>query len=925
MKFLPRLLLSATILVAIIIGYSSWKLIKNERTLTLSHFEDTVRSTNLQLESSLAPLLENGDREGLSKAMEAFSENAIVTRLTLESEQRGWQLTKGNPSNGTTKNPVESVISLQSRSGVPLGLVRVLYSNSPATRHLVRSQTTLALLSALLIVALSAWTFRLARRLSRPVSKSQEELARLASILHATSDFVSSSTADGSSLLFINQAGLRLAGLEPDTDISQLSISQFHPKDSTELILKTGVPYAIENGIWSGETKLLNRQGLEIPVSQVIIAHLAPSGKPLFISTIIRDISKLKQAQQELSISEERLRQALRCTQIGIIDHNHTTGVVYWSPERRKMFGWGPEEVASLATYKESIHPDDHDRITKAIQKAHSPTSDGRFDADNRIIVRNTGETRWVRTRSQTFFEGEGADRHPVRTVGAVIDITESKEVENTLIAQERRFRSLIEHSNEIIALISPEVELKYLSPAYEEQLGHPSSDLIGASIFEIVQHEDHPVAEAILQRCIASPGIAISWLLRLRHHDGGWRWMEGTATNFISNPEIAGVVVNCHDITDRKQAEEERARLATAIEYAAEAIFITNTEGQIIYANPECESRYGYSREELLGKNPRILKSGKNSAELYTEMWSTLTRGEIWKGRISNHQKDGELLIEDSVIAPITDATGKISSYVAVKHDVTKHLAMEEQRRQTQKLEAVGQLAAGIAHDFNNILGAILGNTELAILDVGGAHPAHESLIQIKQASQRAKNLVNQILTFSRHQPPQRSVISLVETIDEVSGLLRHSIPTGIELTWSVSPETPTILADSTQMHQVLVNLCTNAYQAMENQSGRILIELQQVDFDEPQASALSLPHAGRYAMLAVSDTGSGMDAKTMERIFDPFFTTKPPGKGTGLGLSVIHGIVKGHEGGIQVTSQPEVGTTFKVYFPAVTPKTAP
>lgn len=245
--------------------------------------------------------------------------------------------------------------------------------------------------------------------------------------------------------------------------------------------------------------------------------------------------------------------------------------------------------------------------------------------------------------------------------------------------------------------------------------------------------------------------------------------------------------------------------------------------------------------------------------------------------------------------------------------------LHMEAQLRQAHKLEAIGQLASGIAHDFNNILAAILGNVDLARADVGAGHPAAQSLDVIAQAGNRAKHLVQQILTFSCQKPLARRVLALGPIIEEAASLLRATLPAGVKLVISIAEDTPNVLADATEVHQILFNLCTNAWHALEDRPGRIEVELAAVTVDSAAAAKLIDVRSGRFVCLSVRDTGKGMDDATLERIFEPFFTTKEAGRGTGLGLSVVHGIVKAHNGAIAVNSRPGEGTIFQLYFPAI------
>ena len=281
----------------------------------------------------------------------------------------------------------------------------------------------------------------------------------------------------------------------------------------------------------------------------------------------------------------------------------------------------------------------------------------------------------------------------------------------------------------------------------------------------------------------------------------------------------------------------------------------------------------------------------------------------------------DGEIWISTSG-EPLFDANDRFLGYRGVGRDISERKRADQERqrleaqlRQAQKMEALGTLAGGIAHDFNNLLAAIFGNVERARQDASADSPVQRSLAEIVAASERARDLVRQILTFSRRHPLERRVVSLGDVVQDAVRLLRSGLPTGVELTASIAPDAPNVLADRVQLHQVLMNLGTNAWQAMEGRQGRIEIDLTGLTV---QTSGGELP-PGRYACLSVSDTGSGMDAATRERIFDPFFTTKPAGEGTGLGLAVVDGIVKGHGGVIKVESEPGHGSRFRLYLPAV------
>jgi signal transduction histidine kinase len=298
--------------------------------------------------------------------------------------------------------------------------------------------------------------------------------------------------------------------------------------------------------------------------------------------------------------------------------------------------------------------------------------------------------------------------------------------------------------------------------------------------------------------------------------------------------------------------------------------------------------------------------------------MWETLERGETWRGHFINQRKDGSKYEEDASISPIRDAQGQIVSYVAVKHDVTHELQLEAQFRQAQKMQAIGTLAGGIAHDFNNILTIISGYGGMLREALAENPEAQEEVQEILKAADRARDLVQQILTFSRQREQKRLVIRLDSILKEATKFLRASLPANIQVELTLASDAPAVLADSTQIYQAAVNLGTNALHAMEGRRGRLTLKLEAFTPDEAFIRTHPSLRLTRYARLTVTDTGHGMDAKTLEHIFEPFFTTKPVGKGTGLGLAVVHGIVQSHDGALTVESQPGQGTSFSLYFPA-------
>lgn len=304
-----------------------------------------------------------------------------------------------------------------------------------------------------------------------------------------------------------------------------------------------------------------------------------------------------------------------------------------------------------------------------------------------------------------------------------------------------------------------------------------------------------------------------------------------------------------------------------------------------------------------------------------YRTMWKTLSAGKTFQTRMVNRRKDGSLFTEDATISPVCDASGTIVSYVAVKRDITEQLRLEAQYQHSQKLEAIGTLAGGIAHDFNNILTAILGYSELAQQKIGVQTDPGKDLQQVITAATRAVDLVRQILTISRQHEQQRQPTKIQYIIKEVLKLLRPSITTSIEINSIIDQECPAIFADPSEIYQMIMNLCTNAFQAMRdvNKDGHIMeIRLAAIGLDEKTRQSLGLNIVQRrFVHLTVSDTGCGMEPKIMDKIFDPYFTTKKKGEGTGLGLATVHSIVTRCGGAIKVESTVGSGTMFSLFLP--------
>jgi PAS domain S-box-containing protein len=491
----------------------------------------------------------------------------------------------------------------------------------------------------------------------------------------------------------------------------------------------------------------------------------------------------------------------------------------------------------------------------------------------------------------------------------------ESRVTERTaaLRASEERYRALFEN-NPASMWVYDEETLAFLAVNQSacRQYGYSHEEFLDMTIRDIRPGGDVP---ALLEHIAGESGShqeAGVW--RHRRKDGTIFEVEITSDRVIFGEREATLVL-AKDLTKRRRAEESVQKLLFAVEQAENVIFMTDPDGAITYVNPAFETVYGFSREEALGKTPRILKSGQYDRSFYKRFWQKLLAGESVHGEIVNKRHDGQLVTVEERVNPFLNAEGRRIGFIAVQDDVTQSRLLEEQFRQSQKMEAVGRLAGGVAHDFNNLLTVILGYSDVLLqgLEPG---PLREAAQEVRGAGKRAAALTRQLLAFSRKQALVPEVLDLGDVVSGLSSMVERLIGEEVKVSVVVSPGLGRVKADRGQLEQVVMNLAVNARDAMPK-GGSLIFELQNVELDDAYTATHAEVKPGPYVLLAISDTGTGMDAETQKRIFEPFFTTKEAGKGTGLGLSTVYGIVHQSGGSIDVYSESGRGTTFKVYLP--------
>ncbi|MBI5710901.1 MAG: PAS domain S-box protein [Candidatus Eisenbacteria bacterium] len=461
---------------------------------------------------------------------------------------------------------------------------------------------------------------------------------------------------------------------------------------------------------------------------------------------------------------------------------------------------------------------------------------------------------------------------------------------------------------------------VRWVSSRVESILGYrPEEFYADPGLWPRLLHPDDVQALGATTRTILESGTPGLREYRLRHRQTGeYRWIEDRVVPKLEGGRVVGIHGAARDVTDRKRREEACHNLALAVEQTADAVLIAGRDGVIKYVNPAFETLTGHSRGEVVGRTPRLLKSGTHDAEFYRHLWETILAGRVFRGVLTNRKRNGETYLEQKTITPIRDPGGAITHFVSTGKDITESRRLEQQLMQSQKMDAIGQLAGGVAHDFNNLLTVIVGCGELLRrgLEPGG-RPAGQAET-ILAAAERAAELTRQLLAFSRRQPQELRVLDLNAVASGMTGILRRLIGTQIELVEDLGSPLGGVRADASQLEQVLLNLVVNARDSMPD-GGTLTIRTAEVELAEAEARRHPGMRPGACVLLEVTDTGTGMDAPTQARIFEPFFSTKEQGRGTGLGLSTVYGIVKQSEGYIGVESEVGRGTTFRVFLPRV------
>jgi hypothetical protein len=641
------------------------------------------------------------------------------------------------------------------------------------------------------------------------------------------------------------------------------------------------------------------------------IIERSSDGKPLRAIGTQTDITRLKEAEQELKTSQQRLELALESANQGLYDLNVQTGEAIVNEGYARMLSENPATFRETnAAWRERLHPDDRAKV----YENYVDYIEGRIP-EYRVEFRlqcKDGKWKWILSLGQVV--ERDAQGRPLRMLGTHTDITAFKSAQQRT-ADALAFAKAILHSSPVgIITFGPDGQAVSANEAAARIVGTDVAGLLRQNYRELESWRRSGLLLAA-ERAIREHEVVVH-TGPINTTFGKSLWAEAHLVPFHHMGEKHLLLILVDD-TEKKRALEGMELLHATVQAAPVGWVVTDAAGIIQSVNPAFTKLTGYTAAEVIGQNPRVLKSGWHSTEFYAGMWRTIKAGEIWSGDMINRRKDGTEYREHMTIAPVRNAEGNLAHYIAVKQDITEQRNLEQQLARAQRLEGIGMLASGIAHDLNNIFSPILLSHEMLKMKYP-ASDGRRMVELIESAGTRGAGIVRQVLTFARGLEGERVEINPCYLIKEAAQIFGETLPRQIQIETELAPELPNVRGDATQLHQVLLNLAINARDAMPD-GGRLILGARATDVDAARAAAHRSLKKGRCVVFTVRDTGCGMTPQVQERIFEPFFTTKPLGQGTGLGLSTVYGIVRSHGGAVEVSSEVGRGTEFRVWLPAV------
>ena len=627
------------------------------------------------------------------------------------------------------------------------------------------------------------------------------------------------------------------------------------------------------------------------------------------VAHVIGSAISREQVEKVFRVSEAGYRHILDTASEGICAMNAEGQLTYVNRRAAEMLGYdAPNTLLGRSTLDFMF---EEDRQDPSVLEGWNGGVQNQFDFRLRCL---DGTELWVLASTSPILDQAGDFD------GALVmftDVTSRRKAEKALRESEARYRRIVETANEGIWMTDAGWRTEYVNLVMAAMMGYRIEEMVGRSLLDFVFDDDREHVSTGIgpQRQGAREPVE----LRFRRKGGAEILVTAsTAQIHGERGHVEGLLAMCSDITARRRAAAERARLNSAVEQAAEAIMMTKRDGTIVYVNPSWQRLTGYSSTEVLGRTPRLLRADVQNPRTYADLWETILDGRVWRGEITNRSKSGALYAWEETITQVRDDSGRITEFIAFGQDTSARRDLEARLRQSQKMEAVGRLAGGVAHDFNNLLTVITGYSERLLMGLADGDPLRKGAEAIKCSADRAAALTQQLLAFSRRQIMAPRVLDLNTVVSNMNKLLQRLIGEDVELVTQPATDLGRIKADPNQIEQVIMNLAVNSRDAMPH-GGTLTIETSNALLDKEFAARHLGLQPGAYVVLTVTDTGCGMDQDTQSHLFEPFFTTKEQGKGTGLGLSTTYGIVKQSAGYIWVESEVGRGSSFRICLPRI------
>lgn len=669
------------------------------------------------------------------------------------------------------------------------------------------------------------------------------------------------------------------------------------------------------------EYKIRHRSGETRWVNQRNTLFLNDAGIPIAIEGTVRDVTESKKIEEELKTAKDFAENLLETANTIVVTLDSDARITTFNRFAEKLTGYSKAEVIGRNWIELFVPNGGKEVIPSVFEKALDNMPEV-SQYENPIVIKN-GEERLIQWNNNVLRNSDG-EITGVLSIG--MDVTRQKAAEELLRKSEEKFRVLTENTEDIVISYNIDGIITYINPRVE-QYGYRQEEVISRNIIDFVFQEDRDIVLRDFQKTV-STGTEISTQFRIVGKNNNVYWVEDSARiQYDDDGNMSGLIGVIRDITERKRAEaairesEERYRLLA--ETARDIILLHTIDGVITYANKAGLDFTGYMENEFIGKIITEIIPEKYQNTISERLGARL-RGvkDTFLYELEFVNARGELIPLEVNSSPIV-VDGKITSILVVARDISERKAAQEERgkleaqlRQSQKMEAIGQLAGGVAHDFNNLLMVIAGNCELAMMHIDSDDALYSDIQEIKATSDRAAQITRQLLAFSRKDIISPEVLNLNDIISEQMAFLERLIYEDISIRTCLAEDLWNINIDPTQVHQILMNFTVNSCDAIEG-SGTITIETRNAVFDEEYCDNNIYANPGDYVLLSYTDSGNGIDSEIRDKVFEPFFTTKDKSKGTGLGLSTVYGIVKQNDGIINVYSEPGMGATFNVYFP--------